>query len=194
LPDIIEGIDWDLLFVVSDHGELLGEGEMYGHEYGMDEQLVHVPAVALGSAVSPGETDAITNLLDVHRSLASVGGLPQKQHSRGKNIITSAPDRDRSVYAESSGTIWTENKEYELPSDWNNPHYMLRSTEGKLIIDKDGTRTFDPVSGESIPKNRSKLEEKLLDIKTQLLDRTEEEASKDIPTEVNERLEQLGYK
>jgi hypothetical protein len=71
---------------------------------------------------------------------------------------------------------------------------MLRSTERKLIIDKDGTRTFDPISGESIPKNQSNSEEKMKEIKRQLLDRTGTEASKDIPTEVNERLEQLGYK
>jgi arylsulfatase len=198
LTELIERVDWDLLFVISDHGELFGEHGLRGHQYGMYEELVHVPAVAFGDAVDPGSTTTLTSLVDVHRTLLEVADLPVAESHRGVDLLEDAPDDDRAVYAESEGSEWygpnARGIEARIPSSWNEPHYMVRTDDAMLLVDKDGTRAVDPETGERKPERRSELEERAAAIRADREDRSGGQNEESIPPEVRDRLERLGYR
>jgi arylsulfatase A-like enzyme len=51
-----------VVIITSDHGEELGEDGRVGHEYGLSQNLIHVPLVLKGPGLSTGEMDEVINL------------------------------------------------------------------------------------------------------------------------------------
>ena len=197
LLKVIDAVDWDALFIVGDHGELFGEYGIRGHEYGMYEELVHVPAVAFGNAIPSGETDAVASLLDIHRTLLELADIEPGEHVRGKNLFELSEDDDRAVYAESVGCGQydpdAQGTGAKVPASWGEEHYMLRTDDAMFIHDKDGERTIDPEDGSELGdiglrERAEKLRDGMGNYATE--DNTEEE----IPDEIEGRLEHLGYK
>lgn len=197
LQDLIGLVEWDLLFVVSDHGELFGEHGIRGHQYGVYEELTHVPAVAFGDLVEAGTTDRLTSLVDVHRTLLSAAGLDVPSDHRGLDLRSPDIDRGRVVYAESEGCEWyspdATGVERAIPASWADPHYMLRSDDAALLVDKDGERAVDPATGEARP---DRLEDLSAQVSRLRNDRVDLAAAieRETPAAVQDRLEQLGYK
>jgi arylsulfatase len=198
LPALIDQIDWDLLFVLSDHGELFGEHDLRGHQYGVYEELVHVPAVAFGDLVRQEQTDRPTSIVDVHRTLLEAGGLAVNYPHRGINLREPRTGDNRVVYVESEGCEWyspdATGIEAKIPASWAEPHYGLRDTEAMLIHDKDGTRTFNPETGEVSPDCEEYLREQVKRIRSEKTDHTGEKAADEIPDTIRDRLEYLGYR
>jgi arylsulfatase A-like enzyme len=200
LPKLIKRIDWDALFIISDHGEMFGEHGFYGHEYGIWPELVHVPAVALGDAVPSGDIDTVTSLLDVHKTLLDLTGVQTDDFIRGRNLFEDDLDDDRAVYAESTGV-----GQYSpdatgiianIPQEWNQDHYMLRTNDAMFIHDKDGDRVIDPETGDELPGRESELRERVDELRDNRRDVTGEanQQADEMPDEVEDRLEHLGYK
>jgi len=198
LPQVIDAIDWDALFIVGDHGELFGEHGIRGHEYGMYEELTHVPALAFGNEIPEGETDTVASLLDVHRTLLDIAGIEPPSHVRGENLFELSEDDDRAVYAESVGCGQydpdAQGTAAKVPPSWGEEHYMLRTDDAMLIHDKDGTRVVDTDDGTEIED--SGLEERVERLRADLGDYggDEESSADDVPDEIEDRLEHLGYK
>ncbi len=73
---------WDntVVIIVADHGDMLGERGLMGHgrEADIYDPLIKVPLVASGPGFSPtpGGSNALVQLADVTRTMASVAGLP----------------------------------------------------------------------------------------------------------------------
>ncbi|WP_436926762.1 sulfatase-like hydrolase/transferase [Halosimplex amylolyticum] len=197
LPQVIDAIDWDALFIVGDHGELFGEYGIRGHEYGMYEELVQVPALAYGNEIPEGETDAVASLLDVHRTLLDIAGIEPGDHVRGENLFELSEDDDRAVYAESVGCGQydpdAQGTAAKVPASWGEEHYMLRTNDAMFIHDKDGERTIDPTDGSEI--DDSGLRERAAELRDGLGNYGEEGSVEDeVPDEIEDRLEHLGYK
>lgn len=197
LPDLIEQVEWDLLFIIGDHGELFGEHGIRGHQYGMYDELVHIPALALGELVEPGTTTSVTSLLDVYYTVLEAAGIPP-QSAYGVNLLEDDLPADRAVYAESTGCEWyspeASGLSSKVPASWNEPHYMLRTNEAMLIDDKDGVRVIDPDSKKRLPEYRTALKNRTELLRDNLQKTGEESGSKSVSEDVQERLEQLGYK
>jgi arylsulfatase A-like enzyme len=66
-------LDDTLVVVTSDHGENLGESNLIGHAFSLDERLIHVPMVMSG----PGaiRSDGAISLVDLPRLLAKAVGI-----------------------------------------------------------------------------------------------------------------------
>ena len=81
LGQIVEIVGQDTIWVVvSDHGELLGEHGLWGHNLGLWEPLVSVPMVVAGPGVPGGVVvDDPVSLVDVLPTVAAMAGadLPQ---------------------------------------------------------------------------------------------------------------------
>ncbi len=58
-------LDDTLVVVVSDHGEELGELDVFGHGWSVAEALTHVPFVAAGPGIEPGSRRATASLAEV---------------------------------------------------------------------------------------------------------------------------------
>jgi len=195
LPRVIDAIDWDALFIVGDHGELFGEHGIRGHEYGMYEELVHVPALAFGNEIPSGETDTVASLLDVHRTLLELADIEPGNHVRGENLFD-LPE-DRAVYAESVGCGQYEpdaqGTAAKVPASWGEEHYMFRTSDAMFIHDKDGERTIDPTDESEV--DDSDLRERIEELRDGLENYAgDDSANEEVPDEIEDRLEHLGYK
>jgi len=154
LPELIDLVDWDFLFILSDHGELFGEYDgIRGHQYGMYPELVHVPAVALGDKVPKGETDEPTSILDIYQTILSEAGVETADATWGNHLFTGA-NAKRVVYAESTGCFEQQRAlrdfEKRIPKSWNSPHFIVTgkmkcispikmgSGRSRLILANDG--------------------------------------------------------
>jgi arylsulfatase len=187
IRDIVDLCDWDVLFIISDHGELFGEHDLRLHNYGVYEELTHVPAVALGNEVSAGRTEELTSLLDIHETLLRLADTDPREDDRGINLFGGS-EREY-VYAESTGI---ENP--HCPPSWDELHYSLVTSDGTLIHDKDGTRVVDDQSD----GKDSDLEHRLISIADEVRSgweiRESNSTNTEVPDDVDDRLEALGYK
>lgn len=83
--------DFDYVFVVGDHGEMLGEQGMWNHGYGLYPELVHVPMVIDGPDINDREHDGVVSLIDVHKTIAEIAGI--EIESRGQDLLDDPEER-----------------------------------------------------------------------------------------------------
>lgn len=67
---------WDDTAVVvsADHGELHGEFDLYGHEFGVYDPLVNVPLLIKHPDIDPGYSDEQIELLDLYDTVLDIAG------------------------------------------------------------------------------------------------------------------------
>jgi arylsulfatase len=75
---------FDYVVTVSDHGEMLGESDIWNHTYGLFPEIVHIPLVISGRNLD-GHSNATVSHLDVHKTLLSLAGI--NYQSRGRNLL-----------------------------------------------------------------------------------------------------------
>jgi arylsulfatase A-like enzyme len=74
-------IDETQIVLTSDHGENLGEGELLGHAFSLDDRLLRVPLVTAGPAVLP--TDGVMSLTRLPRFIAESSGIDEHPFDDG---------------------------------------------------------------------------------------------------------------
>ena len=58
-----------IVVIAADHGELLGEHELFGHEFAVYDPLVHVPLLIRHPELSAGRFEGTVELLDLYHTL-----------------------------------------------------------------------------------------------------------------------------
>jgi arylsulfatase A-like enzyme len=89
--------EWEntLIVVCSDHGELHGEHDLYGHEFSIYDPLVNVPLLVKHPEVGVGvDTDTQVELIDLYHTVLDHAGV---EAAPGGTPL----DRDRSLLADS---------------------------------------------------------------------------------------------
>ena len=85
----------DLVVVLSDHGESLGEHGRVGHGHSLGSELMHVPLMWRGPGFPPSERTERVGLDDVGATLLAAAGLPLEASLRGRDLrATPLPHRD----------------------------------------------------------------------------------------------------
>lgn len=174
---------WDdtVVVVVADHGQLLGENGMYGHQYSVAEELVHVPMMV--KAGETGEMVEQVELREIYDILLSETGL-QEDYSEGTKYAMGGyefPDVQRPRIPK------------EKWSELYRRHHFARTLNGKAVRseDEDGDTelVFEGFVGEPAEDERRTMREKLDSIgegeKGQQLDEKDEE--------IQRKLQDLGY-
>lgn len=196
LEFLFDFIDWDLLFIISDHGELFGEHGLRQHQYGVYEELIHVPAIAIGEAVPKGETTTLTNLLDIYRSILDIANVESSDSSRGLNLFNPGEKRTK-AYAESTGHfMYKEDAKgfaSKIPSDWDSKHFAYVSRNQKYIKDKDGERVIDLDTGLEVDEVTS-MKEETSEFRSKLKHRTSQSPEKELTDDLKKKLQHLGYR
>ncbi|WP_440005432.1 sulfatase-like hydrolase/transferase [Halomicrococcus sp. SG-WS-1] len=77
--------EMDYVITIGDHGELLGEHDLWGHEYGLYPELTHVPLVISDGSGKTERRDGLVNLLDIHQTILELTNLSGQ--SRGKYLL-----------------------------------------------------------------------------------------------------------
>ncbi|ELZ65615.1 arylsulfatase [Haloferax prahovense DSM 18310] len=98
--------EFDYIITVSDHGEMLGERGMWGHEYGVSPELVHVPLVISGPEIEDGQRHDPVSLVDITATVQQLAGVPSSS-DRSRPLLDS--DQRRSCLSEYCGlSSWSE--------------------------------------------------------------------------------------
>jgi len=68
-----------MVVVCADHGELLGEHDLYGHEFCIYDPLVNVPLMVKHPDVEPGRDDETTvELIDLYHTVLDATGVAER--------------------------------------------------------------------------------------------------------------------
>jgi arylsulfatase A-like enzyme len=92
--------------VCADHGELLGEHDLYGHEFALYEQLINVPLLVSHPDLGAGRRTELVELLDLYHTVLDATGVDTA--GAGRDAV--AVDRTRSLLS-------ARYREFDDPSD-----------------------------------------------------------------------------
>ncbi|WP_101296763.1 sulfatase-like hydrolase/transferase [Halegenticoccus soli] len=179
--------DFDYVITLSDHGEMLGEFGAWGHEHGVYPELTHVPLSVYGEGLDGVTTDTV-GLIDVHRTVLDLAGI-EGGGGRGRNLIDDAEPRER--LTEYLGlTAWSERK-----LETNGYEREAERYDGELrgYAADDGYYAFETVDGfertdETVDDGRERLARLVDELRIRRVER-----NNDVPDEIKDRLEDLGY-
>lgn len=195
LQPIIEFIDWDALFIISDHGELFGEHELRQHQYGMFEELIHVPAVAMGSAIPTGTTQNIRSIVDIYETVKSLVNITSNQ---GHGIDLFSNTEREQVYAESTGSIkHSENMkgpEGTVPASWGKPHHAYITSGLDKVIDDNRGESVLNIRGDGLNQPKGELFRDRDDFRAHLENMSTQKLNRNLSEDLEQQLEDLGYK
>ncbi|USZ66779.1 sulfatase-like hydrolase/transferase [Halorussus salilacus] len=185
--------DFDYVVTLSDHGELLGERGMWNHSIGLDPELVRVPLVVSGDDVDDGTCEAVVSLLDVHRTVADLAGLPDAvADSRGQNLLDDPEAVPR--LTEYHGLVPFHDDQFERKGVADLAERYDRPLDGFVAPNgfygyETHTEGFRSVGDPPTDDPEAQLRELVGEIDRREVDR--EEMS--VPEDVQDRLEDLGY-
>lgn len=183
--------DFNYIITLSDHGELLGEGDAWAHEHGVRPELTHIPLCITHEDLT-GEYTGTTSLLDVHQTIASLASLDVD--SRGRNLLDSDNSTPSAEYlSEYHGlTPWSENRVRKYFDE-----SILQEYDGKRFAYVGEEYAYETNSGIHFERAEPNLELDTIRNRIKQLKQNRNirsaENSTDIPDEIAEQLSNLGY-
>lgn len=192
--------DFDRVITLADHGNAFGERDVYGHTYGLQPELTHVPLCVTDttdwedSSAAEREDDWIedelVSLLDVHRTILDLADVDGD--SDGRSLIDG--ETSRPVLTEYHGITQPEKIDNLRRDGWDETRIQEydRPLDGVVLPpDRYGYQTHDGVvTVDGLDKETVETEIERL---TAELDRVERDEDDDLDDAVLQQLEDLGY-
>ncbi|MFC4407871.1 sulfatase [Haloarchaeobius iranensis] len=181
--------EFDYVITLSDHGELLGEYGGWGHEYGVYPELTHVPLIISGPELDDETRTEAVSLVDVYRTILELVGINDSE-GRGENLLE---DIEGDRLTEYRGlTSWSEGRlrdsfDDEIVDTYDTVRRGIATDEGYCFETRDGVEIdsdeilTQEFCRDSISDFVAKLDERSVD------------GQAEVPEEVKDRLEDLGY-
>lgn len=179
--------EFDYIITLADHGEMLGEHGAWGHEHGVHKELTHVPLCVYGPEMD-GTCSETVSLCDVYETVLDSAGINDSQ-GRGKTLLGTIDDRE--CITEYLGlTTWSEQKLEENGYETEREQYDTKQ-RGYAVDEYYGYETIDGYeetgeTGVTSPKERLASIVAELDVRAV-------EGNTEVPDEIKDRLEDLGY-
>lgn len=195
--------EFEYVITLSDHGELLGEHDAWGHEHGVYPELIHVPLVVSGPGMD-GRSERTVSLLDVHATVLDLAGIDGE--SRGRTLLaetkTTAGDgtapsaveadaTERAVLAEYLGlTPWSHEKLVEDVSAATRRAYgePLRGFAQAGFYGYETLNGVEHRGDPAVEDPKARLADLVADLDQTAVGRRDE-----VPESVRDQLEELGY-
>lgn len=180
--------DFDFIITLSDHGELLGEYDMWEHLCGIYPELVHVPLTIYGADDS-GTVNEIVSLIDVYDTVLELAGLDTD--GRGEDLLGDCCSRSFLTEYQGLSKLHTKSFDEETLSDLA---YLDQHLTGVTIPpDFYGYETVHK-EFESVGETDVDPRERMADIASErTLREGASEDYREMSDETMERLEDLGY-
>jgi arylsulfatase len=182
---------FDYVVTLSDHGELLGEHDLWNHSISLHPELTRVPVVVSGDDVEPGRRSEIVNLLDVHQTVADLADVSVS--SEGRNLFETPTLREQ--FVESHGLLPFHRGQFErnglsedLFEHWQTPLHGFVTTDGAYCYETE-PGAFRCVGETAIEDPQKRLDELIAGLDRQAVTDDQPE----VTDEVKHRLEELGY-
>lgn len=84
---------FDLIITLADHGEHLGEYGRWSHEYGLAEELTHIPLSIWSETIADNENSTPVSLIDIPETIADYSSLDFS--SRGQSLLSDVNHKRR---------------------------------------------------------------------------------------------------
>lgn len=173
----------DTVFVlVSDHGENLGEDDMFGHQFSVSEKLVSVPMIIKAPGMEEGEIEKQVELRELYNIIPKLANLEKGTPNFGQEQTFGGYQRPK---------MDLKNIPKSKQPDLDKRLSFVRGSGKKLVRSENGEITEDKMinleTGESIDLDEDFVQ-KINEIGEADDGRTDVEEE-----HVKERLEELGY-
>jgi arylsulfatase len=178
--------EFEYVITLSDHGEMLGEHDAWGHEYGLYPSLTHVPLVISGDGLD-GEYTETVSLLDVHATILDAAGV--EGDSRGRTLLEAVEGHE--YLTEYHGlTSWSETNLTE--NGYTDQLERYNRTLRGCAAPESGYGYETPDGFVITGTNENDIEQRLERLAADLNVR-EVETNNEVPEEIKDQLEHLGY-
>ncbi len=138
--------DDDYVFVLSDHGEYLGEHALVEHSKDVYEEVLHVPLLVKGPGYAPGRDATPIQTHDIASLILAAAGEPP------------LPGSQRTVDLQVSELYWSRHKDLADPTfgrRFDRIRRAFRDGPTKLVLGTDGSREAYDLSAD--PRERAPL-------------------------------------
>lgn len=182
-------VDFDYVITLSDHGEHLGEEQLWSHSYGIHPELTHVPIVISGDGVEDAEIESPVSLVDVHRTIADIADIDVESH--GQSLLSDIEQTTRLVeYHGLSDQRREKFAEKGIASEFDR---YDESLDG--VISPKGYAFETPDEGLQVQGDWTQEEAscRLKELRTSIDRQPIQSNQTDIPERIQERLKALGY-
>jgi arylsulfatase A-like enzyme len=183
---------FDYVVTLGDHGEMFGRDGVWAHNHGIYPELVHVPLHVYRGQEEDIRSDAMVNLFDVHRTVLDLAGRSDAP-SRGENLLESPASRSFLVERFGLRSERIEQLHETGHSTETTDRYDTPLRGIAIPPDYYGWETLEefPEEGttpEDDPRERLDALADELDVPD-----VSERSESDVPADVLDRLEELGY-
>jgi hypothetical protein len=105
--DIFDSLSesFDCIITLSDHGELLGEHDLWNHVLSLHPEIVQIPIVIAGSNIQSGVCDRLVSILDIYETILSLARVPSDKDSRGVDLMSADIPEGRELLTEYYGLM-----------------------------------------------------------------------------------------
>lgn len=143
-----------LVVVTSDHGENLGENDLFFHHGGLYPQTIHVPLILAGPGWQPGREAHVVSTVDIAPTIVRWVGAPRWEPMRGRDLAQSASgpgwayaEHMRSqlvaVYTDAAAHIEHRADSRQFPS-----YPFTRGTRESFVLNRRFGATPQPLTGQ----------------------------------------------
>lgn len=178
--------EFDYIFTLSDHGEMLGEHDAWGHEHGVYSELTHVPLCIYSDELSGRSTETVS-LCDVFETVLDIAGCTPTD-GRGQTLLGGVEDRP--CLTEYLGlTPWSEETvRGEYPEKLDLYDRPLRGFAEDDSYDYETIDGFEAEGTAPVESSRERLDSLVEDLNTK-----ETEGDTEVPDAIKAQLKDLGY-
>jgi len=185
------GLDETVVCLVSDHGEAFGEHGYFRHPHEFHEEVSRIPILLRSPDRDPKRIDTPASNVDVLPTLLSCVGARIPGDCSGRNLLSERHDEG-------------EYNVYGHTGDKSQGKAMVANRRWKYILNREsGSETLydlrnDPGEENNLADERTEVRDKMnesLQIHlNEITDVSTDVSSPDVTRDVEDRLEQLGYK
>ena len=169
-----EGIlDDTVIVITSDHGENLGDHDLFGHKASLHKSIRHVPLlIRFPDAFDPGGVvEETVRLEDILPTLLELCGVPGPAGIQGASLLRDLPGRiARAAYGRSGGNLEIPEVPEDLEIDlyrftlsirsvYDGRHHLIRYSDGRTELYDVAA---DPAEAEDLSDRRPDLVERLI--------------------------------
>lgn len=179
---------FDYVITLSDHGELLGENGLWGHGFGLQPEVIHIPFNIYGPRTpTNSESDNLVSLLDLHETVLTLANVDSS--GRGINILGDSK-REKALFERCGQPdlhkeIFKRHGIYEKFDEVDVPLRGVADRDSYIYEDIQGIHVLGQAKEEN---TKELLDESFNNIPTR-----EVESDYDLPSGVKKQLRDLGY-
>lgn len=122
-------LDETALLITSDHGENLGEHQLFFHHGGLYRETVHVPLIIVAPGTTAARVSGLVGTVDIAPTILELSGASRWQPMRGRSLVPVANGEQPP-------------RTYVFSEHMLEQQVAVRSAAGTLIVHRKSTRQF----------------------------------------------------